>query len=212
MLYANYPQSTIDHIKKLVIAVDKYVKQKYNNAVVETFDYIEDSGEYWRLFDANIADAIGISDAMFILPNGKLKKLNIDLSDFQLDGVPVEIDMCHQNAYAYLFPRHEYVRFFGFELEKLLNSGCFRIGNNINTKEIHIQAHLAKSCNKAVFDVLELCLYSYDTVIIDCSIEKPSMPYIFSYSKKAGDTICDIKRELNKLTNNKGYTTHVRYN
>lgn len=34
--------------------------------------------EYWSLFDKATVDANGISDAMFILPNGKLKKLKTE--------------------------------------------------------------------------------------------------------------------------------------
>lgn len=150
--------------------------------------------EYWSLFDKTTVDANGISDAMFILPNGKLKKLKTGK-----DG-------------AYTRPEHEHISFYGFDLDKLLANGVFRIGNNIYSKEVYIQARPVVAQNKRVLDILEQCLLYYSDVVLDCTIETPLIPYVFRYSKKNGDTIQNIKRDLNKLTNNKGYTKHVGNN
>lgn len=150
--------------------------------------------KYWSLFDKATVDAEGISDAMFILPNGKLKKLKM------------------ARGGAYIRPEHEYISFYGFDLDNLLASGVFRIGNNTYSKEVYIQARPTTTQEKKVLDVLEWCLLSYRNMVLDCTIEEPLIPYVFRYSQKNGDTIRDIKRDLNKLTNNKGYIQHVRYN
>lgn len=164
---------------------------------------------YLSLFDECLVDTDDIFDAMFILPSGKLKKIDITSQDFQKKCVFDKDKVCRLDIG--FPPRHEYVKFFGFELEKLLDFGCFRIGNNISSKEIYIQAHLFNRPQKEIYDVLELCLFSYDVVVIDCTIEKPLLPYVFQYSAKNGNTIRDIKRNFNKLMNNKEYKKHDEY-
>ena len=72
-----------------------------------------------------------------------------------------------ENIYDILNLKHEQVKYLGFDIDKLLDLGCIRIGNNKLSKEVYLHMNLRKKlCNK-IINIFEECLIHYDYILIE---------------------------------------------
>lgn len=186
----NYKQITI-----LKTDISEYIKNKYKDIIAIPYktdiQYIED-------FDKATKDVKDPSKAMFILPNGKLKKIEIDLLDYKINPLYTTFfDINYNNLYKYINLEHAEIKYLGFDLDIILKTGCIRIANNINKKELNIGMNLFynKPTNKILQTIDELLIY-YDTLIVDFFKDSKSKRY-----KIESNTIKQLKRDINQIYN-----------
>lgn len=173
--------------------VERYLNAKYPK--IHNTTSISDK-KYLELFDANTIDTSDIFQANFILPDGRLKKFQLNLAEFKIPDIyTINFKVSNENIYDILNLKHEQVKYLGFDIDKLLDLGCIRIGNNKLSKEVYLHMNLRKKlCNK-IINIFEECLIHYDYILIEfLNLEEE----IFSkYSLKDGNTIKDIIKDMN---------------
>lgn len=97
---------------------------------------IQNKDKYLIALDSILLDANCIIDADFILPNGKLKKLQFDLTNFKIPELYyVKFGMTNENIYSRMHFDHKLIKYKGFDLEDVLLVGCFKVGYDLNKKE-----------------------------------------------------------------------------
>lgn len=180
-------------VEVLKALIERYLNKKYQK--INNISNITDE-EYLKLFESYTIDTTDIFQANFILPNGRLKKFQLDLTEFEIPDVyTTNFKISNENIYDNLNLKHEQVKYLGFDIDKLLDLGCIRIGNNKLSKEVYLNMNLRKKlCNK-IINIFEECLIHYDYVLIEfLNLEEE----IFSkYSLKDGNTIKDIIKDMN---------------
>lgn len=180
-------------IEVLKALIERYLNKKYQK--INNINDITDE-EYLKLFESYTIDTTDIFQANFILPDGRLKKFQLDLTEFEIPDVyTINFKISNENIYDNLNLKHEQVKYLGFDIDKLLDLGCIRIGNNKLSKEVYLNMNLRKKlCNK-IINIFEECLIHYDYVLIEfLNLEEE----IFSkYSLKDGNTIKDIIKDMN---------------
>lgn len=185
-------------IASLLSAVYQYVEEKYN---IPDMSYAAlPDNEYLEQFTLKTKDVTDVLTAMFILPDGKLKRFELDLTDFPLQEVyTLNFGITNENIYSRLNIKHEHIQLIGFDLQRLLDLGCIRIGNNKANNEVYLQLNLKKKLHPKVIDAIEYCLLYYKTVLIDYLCDEELTDMFLRYSAQNGDTIKDVIYDLNKI-------------
>lgn len=160
-----------------------------------------DTQEYKELIEKVLKDTNNLKYASFITPDGKLKRMNLDLSKFVLKDIytiklNLTIDKLN-NEYAI---EHDAINYFGLDINDVLLAGYMRIGYDLYKDQFYIQFDPTYHFpNKKVIATLEEILIQVTTLYI--TMGNNSNYNIFSL--KTGDTIKDIIKYFNsyKLEN-----------
>lgn len=183
-------------VSALHSSIDKYLKLRYSKLDMLTRN-ITDT-EYLDLFEQVTEPTEDLFLANFILPDGRLRRFRLDLTGFEINDVyKVNFGITNENIYDFINLRHDQIEYLGFNLDKLLDLGCIRVGNNKVNGEIYLHMNLIRKLSSKVIDVLEDCLIKYNEVIIEfLNLEVE----VFSrYSSQKGDTIKDIIKDMNQI-------------
>lgn len=132
----------------------------------------------------------------FISSDGQLKRLNVDLSDFEIkeyykELLNINLDKL-KNEYVI---EHDAVRYFGFEINDMLSAGYMRIGWNKYKNQFYIQFDTTYCFpSSKVFDTIETIFLEIETLYV--AFGNNNDYAIFSI--KNGDSIKDIKHYFRK--------------
>lgn len=177
---------------------------KYLNANYKLFKLNSLSDEdYLQLFDKTCKDVKDLSKTMFILPNGKLKRFELNLDDFLNDNdYANKFGITKENIYEHINLEHNWIEYVGFDLDRLFNMGCIRIANNIINNEISLDIPISKNINKKMLkDLFDWCLINYKDITIyffDSKDTDKNKRKDFIYCNEI-TTSKDILRDLNEM-------------
>lgn len=166
---------------------------KYKN--IPNIQYNSDF-EYLELFDKVLKNVENPLKTMFILPNGKLKRFELDLSDYNINDIyKINFNITNNNIYSYVDLDHVEIKYLGFDLDEVLKAGCMRISNNLDKKELDIGMNLFynKPTDKMLKTIDELLVY-YDTVLVDFFADRNGKEYTINE-----ETIKQLKKDINKI-------------
>lgn len=175
-----------------------YFKSRYGLPSIIKFNNTQ---EYKNFIEKALKDTNNLKYASFITPDGKLKRMNLDLSKFILKDIyhiklNLTIDKLN-NEYAI---EHDAINYFGLDISDVLLAGYMRIGYNLYKDQFYIQFDPTYNFpNKKVLNTIEDILIQVNTIYI--TIGNNDNYKIFSI--KNGDSIKDIIRYFNsyKLEN-----------
>lgn len=180
---------------QIIQKIKEKINQYLEGQCVQEYQY-KNSEQYIDLFDNLLVDTNDIVKASFILPNGKLKIIKINIDDLQLNNYLTDfLYDIKENIVDLIKFEHFQIKFLGFDLEKIIHCGCIRVGT-IDNKEyyLHMDLSLVKPNNK-IIQIIEQILISAEKLFISFNYEDNNFSF---YSIKNGDTISSIKRDINK--------------
>lgn len=183
----------IKQTNNLKLSISKYLDMKYKN--IPNIQYNSDF-EYLELFDKVLKNVENPLKTMFILPNGKLKRFELDLSDYNINDIyKINFNITNNNIYSYVDLDHVEIKYLGFDLDEVLKAGCMRISNNLDKKELDIGMNLFynKPTDKMLKTIDELLVY-YDTVLVDFFADRNGKEYTINE-----ETIKQLKKDINKI-------------
>jgi hypothetical protein len=158
-----------------------------------------DDKNYLIEFDKVLIDIEDITYASFILPNGKIKKIDFDLSDMEIKPLyTLNYNINNDNIKKYINFFHEDIDFLGFDLERILKLGCIRIGCNVTEDECYIGIDVTNiKPNKTLLNFIESMLIQYKSLYIDFQKQAANKDECKKYSLSDGDTIKSIEKDIN---------------
>ena len=168
-------------IEKLKCQIDKYLPTKYSNAKKYKFSP-NTKDEFISELDKYLVDVDNIIDANFILPNGKLKKIEFDFSDFKVNELYTQL-MFINNANL-----NEFVKNYHYNVQ----SGVLKVTYgeaDVYAVVLEYDSTYYKP-TKAILDQIEILCSRLETVYItniknSKMVEKKiSDPYLFTAVKK----------------------------
>lgn len=185
----------IKQTNNLKLSISKYLDTEYKN--IPNIQHDSDF-EYLELFDKILKNVENPLKTMFILPNGKLKRFELDLSNYNINDIyKINFNITNDNIYDYVDLDHVEIKYLGFDLDEVLKAGCMRISNNLDKKELDIGMNLFynKPTDKMLKTIDELLVY-YNTVLVDFFADRNGKEYIIS-----DETIKQLKKDINKIYN-----------
>ena len=185
----------IKQTNNLKLSISKYLYKEYKN--IPNIQHDSDF-EYLELFDKILKNVENPLKTMFILPNGKLKRFELDLSNYNINDIyKINFNITNDNIYDYVDLDHVEIKYLGFDLDEVLKAGCMRISNNLDKKELDIGMNLFynKPTDKMLKTIDELLVY-YNTVLVDFFADRNGKEYIIS-----DETIKQLKKDINKIYN-----------
>lgn len=184
---------------RLSAELEKYLEQKYNRFTkLIPFD-LNDRENYLKKLDDTLPDSPDLEHCNFILPNGKLKRLKFDLSDFDIKDIyRIKLDVSENNIDLKCNVAHQNVKYFGFDLSDILKAGCVRKGGyNLVKNELFVYYNpIYYMPNNKIMDIIEEILMSVDNVCVCYEDYTNEEEYYQFFSKHNGDTIKDIKKMI----------------
>lgn len=152
--------------------------------------------KYQQYIDKILYDIDDFKRANFIAPDGKLKRLDLDLSGFTIDDIYQELlNLDFRKLSQEYVIEHGAVRYFGLDINNVLSAGYMRIGHNKYENQFYIQFD-TKFCfpSSKVLCTIENILLEMDTIYIAHGNNDDYA--IFSMAN--GDSIKDIRRYFNQ--------------
>jgi hypothetical protein len=181
-------------IAKFHNEIRDYLKQLYGlPPIIELNNNIL---EYQKKFDNILYTTNNIHTAGFIAPNGGLKRLKLDFSNFKIKNIyKVLLNLDSDKLTDDYAIEHDAIRYFGFEINDILSAGYMRIGHNKYENQFYIQFD-TKFCfpSSKVLCTIENILLEMNTIYIAHGNNDDYA--IFSMAN--GDSIKDIKRYFNQ--------------
>jgi len=176
--------------------IDKYLETKYiNSNVAAKYSALNDT-EYLMKFNENTKTVLDISIAEFILPDGTLKRFELDLTNFKIsDNLRMNTGITSDNIHEFLNLEHYQIKYLGFDIDRLFDIGCIRIANDIENKEICLSMQLRKKLNSKIISIIEECLLITDRLVIDFFDNERNTSDWKIYSNT--NTIKDIIKDMN---------------
>lgn len=179
-------------IEKLKCQIDRYLPTKYSNTKKYRFSP-NTKDEFISELDKYLVDVDNIIDANFILPNGKLKKIEFDFSDFKVNELYTQLMFINNaNLNEFVKNYHYNVQYFGFSLEDVLLSGVLKVTYgeaDVYAVVLEYDSTYYKP-TKAILDQIEILCSRLEIVYItniknSKMVEKKiSDPYLFTAIKK----------------------------
>lgn len=186
-------------INKFHNEIRAYLKQRYGLPKIIPFMDIQ---TYRKKANVIFKDTLDFQSAGFISPDGKLKRLDLDLSEFIVkevyqDLLNIDLDTLI-NSYVV---EHDAVNYFGLEIGDLLLAGYLRIGWNKYNNHFYIQFDNTYCLpNNKVLKTIEEILIQMNTIYVEYTdnLAQNTKDYgIFSI--KNGDSIKDIRKFINQV-------------
>lgn len=182
-------------IAKFHNEIRAYLEQFYGLPELIEFDSTR-IDKYQHYINKILCDTSNFKRAGFIFPDGKLKRLNLDLSKFVIkDSYKDLLNLDLEKLTQEYVIEHDAVRYFGLDINDILSAGYMRIGWDKYKDQFYIQFD-TRYCfpSSKVFEIIENILLEMDILYIafgnndDYSV----------FSIKNGDSIKDIKRYFNQ--------------
>jgi hypothetical protein len=182
-------------IAKFHNEIRAYLEQFYGLPELIEFDSTR-IDKYRHYINKILCDTSNFKRAGFISPDGKLKRLNLDLSRFVIkDSYKDLLNLDLEKLTQEYVIEHDAVRYFGLDINDILSAGYMRIGWDKYKDQFYIQFD-TRYCfpSSKVFEIIENILLEMDILYIafgnndDYSV----------FSIKNGDSIKDIKRYFNR--------------
>lgn len=190
LFYVMKTQTNDKIIQKIKEKINKYLEGQY----VQEYE-CKNFEQYIDLFDNILIDTDDIVKASFILPNGKLKIIKIDINNLQLNNYLADF-LCDikENIDELIKFEHFQIKFLGFDLEKIIQCGCVRVGTQ-DGKEYYLHMDLShKKPNNKILQTIEYILINAERLFISFNYKDDNFSF---YSIKNGNTISDIKKDIN---------------
>lgn len=172
-----------------------YLEQLYGlpEAVLFNTDNID---KYRERIDKILCNTDNFKRAAFISPDGKLKRMNLDLSKFEIKDIYKELLNLDINKLLNEYTvEHDAVKYFGLEINDMLAAGYMRIGWDKYKDQFYIQFDTSYCFpNSKIFKIIEEIFLEMSVLYI--AFGNNDDYAIFSV--KNGDTIKDIKRYFNQ--------------
>ena len=185
----------LKQVNSLKLSISKYLENKYKD--INPILYTDDNF-YIKAFDEKLKTVENPLKVMFILPNGKLKRFELDLSDYKINDIyKINFNLNNDNLYDHIDLDHVEIKYIGFNLDDVLKAGGIRVSNNLNKKELDIGMNLFynKPTEKMLKTIDELLLY-YDTLLVDFFADRNGKEYIIN-----NETIKLLKKDINQIYN-----------
>ena len=185
----------LKQVNSLKLSISKYLENKYKD--VNPILYTDDNF-YIEAFDKKLKTIENPLKVMFILPNGKLKRFEMDLSDYKINDVyKINFNINNNNLYDYVDLDHVEIKYIGFDLDNVLKAGGIRVSNNLNKKELDIGMNLFynKPTEKMLKTIDELLLY-YNTLLVDFFADRNGKEYTINH-----ETMKLLKKDINQIYN-----------
>lgn len=182
-------------IAKFHNEIRAYLEQFYGLPELIEFDSTR-IDKYQHYINKILCNTSNFKRAGFISPDGKLKRLNLDLSRFVIkDSYKDLLNLDLEKLAQEYVVEHDAVRYFGLDINDILSAGYMRIGWDKYKDQFYIQFD-TKYCfpSSKVFEIIENILLEMDILYIafgnndDYSV----------FSIKNRDSIKDIKRYFNQ--------------